>query len=63
MNTLFSNWHFMRFFRLALAVFSGWQAFETGQWIFWLFTAFFLLQSIFNYGCGPKGCSISNTKK
>ena len=62
MNTFLSNWHFMRLFRLALAVFSAWQAVETNQWVFWVFAGFFLLQVLFNFGCGPKGCSVPNSK-
>ncbi len=52
----------MRLFRLVLAIFSGWQAIETNQWVFWVFAGFFLLQVIFNFGCGPKGCSVPNAK-
>ncbi|MDI9258283.1 MULTISPECIES: hypothetical protein [Flavobacterium] len=56
---LFSNWHLMRYFRVALALFLFFQAYETKQWLFIAFGVFFLFQAIFNWGCGPNGCHVT----
>ena len=58
MNTFFQNWHFMRYFRLALALLLGYEAIRTHEWFFMAFAAFFLVQAIFNFGCGPRGCAV-----
>ncbi|MCG2612236.1 hypothetical protein LZZ90_12040 [Flavobacterium sp. SM15] len=63
MNSFKANWHFMRIFRLALALFSIWQALDTDRWFFWLFAAFFLIQAVFNLGCTPNGCNLPNQKR
>jgi hypothetical protein len=59
---LFSNWHTMRWIRLAFSAFLFVQAFVLREWFFILFGLFFLLQAIFNLGCGPNGCAVPNKK-
>ncbi|UOK43017.1 MULTISPECIES: hypothetical protein [Flavobacterium] len=58
MNILFKNWHFMRYFRLALALFLGYEAVRTHEWFFMAFAAFFLFQAIFNFGCRSQSCTV-----
>jgi uncharacterized membrane protein HdeD (DUF308 family) len=58
-NILVHNWHFMRFFRIALALFLFYNAYETHQWFFVVFGVFFLAQAVFNLGCSPNGCNVS----
>lgn len=55
---LFSNWHAMRIIRLAFAVLLFFQAYETQEWFLVAFGIFFLIQAIFNAGCGANGCQI-----
>lgn len=52
----------MRWFRLAFAVFLFTQAFILREWMFLAFGLFFLVQVIFNFGCGANGCVIPNKK-
>lgn len=59
---LFTNWHAMRLFRLAFAGFLFYQAYVSKEWFFIAFGIFFLFQALFNFGCGPNGCSIPNKK-
>lgn len=59
---LFTNWHFMRWLRLAFALFLFVQAYSTQEWFFIVFGLFFLFQVVFNLGCGPNGCKVSNPK-
>ena len=58
----FTNWHLMRWLRLAFALFLFVQAYTAHPWFFIAFGLFFLFQAIFNLGCGPNGCAITNTK-
>lgn len=59
MKNLFLNWHFMRFFRLAIAGFLSYEAYTTKQWFFVVFALFFFFQAVFNLGCnGTNGCAI-----
>ena len=57
-NILFKNWHAMRFIRLAFALFLFVQAYKTQEWFLIAFGIFFLIQAIFNAGCGANGCQI-----
>jgi hypothetical protein len=57
-NILFTNWHAMRFIRLAFALFLFFQAYETQEWFLVAFGIFFLIQVIFNAGCGANGFQI-----
>lgn len=59
---LFRNWHLMRWVRLAFALFLFYQAFLLKEWMFISFGLFFMIQVIFNLGCGSNGCSIPYTK-
>lgn len=61
-NTLCTNWNAMRFIRLVIALFLFSQAYVTKNWIFIGLGLFFLVQAIFNFGCGPNGCVIPNNK-
>jgi VanZ family protein len=61
-DLLFTNWHIMRIFRLAFALFLFAQAYYTHEWYFIAFGLFFLFQAIFNSGCGPNGCSVPKNK-
>ncbi|MCZ8198155.1 MAG: hypothetical protein O9267_11160 [Flavobacterium sp.] len=60
---LFTNWHFMRFLRVALALFLFYNAYVTHEWFFIVFGIFFLVQAVFNMGCGPNGCNVNYDKK
>lgn len=60
---LLTNWHFMRFLRVVLAVFLFAQAYNTHEWFFIAFGLFFLFQALFNLGCGPNGCNVNYDKK
>lgn len=52
----------MRWVRLAFAVFLFTQAFILREWMFLAFGLFFMVQVIFNLGCGPNGCTVPNKK-
>ena len=52
----------MRWARLAFALFLFVQAYTSQEWFFIAFGLFFLIQVIFNLGCGPNGCTIPNNK-
>jgi hypothetical protein len=59
MKTLLcTNWHLMRWIRLAFALFLLGEAYATREWFFIVFGLFFLLQALFNWGCGTNGCAI-----
>lgn len=60
---LFSNWHIMRYFRIAIALFCFYTAYERNEWYFVAFGVFFLIQAIFNLGCGPRGCNVPSKNK
>ena len=55
---LFTNWHLMRWIRLAFALFLFGEAYATRECFFIVFGLFFLLQALFNWGCGANGCAI-----
>ena len=61
-NLLFTNWHLIRWARLAFAIFLFVQAYRTHEWFFIAFGLFFVFQVIFNLGCGPNGCAVPNNK-
>ena len=61
-NVLFTNWHLMRFVRLAIALFLFSQAYVVKDWIFVGISLFFFVQVVFNLGCGPNGCAVPNNK-
>lgn len=53
----------MRYFRLALSLMLFAQAYETEQWFYLLFGLFFLMQALFNLGCGAAGCNVNYKNK
>ena len=59
MINLTTNWHLMRWLRLAIALFLGWQLIQRPD-IFTAFVAtFFLFQALTNTGCcGAGGCAV-----
>ncbi|MFV8322838.1 hypothetical protein [uncultured Flavobacterium sp.] len=59
---LFTNWHVMRWVRLVFALFLFAQAYILKEWMFIGFGLFFLIQVVFNLGCGSNGCTIPNNK-
>lgn len=59
---IFTNWHAMRWIRLAIAFFLVQQAIQYQQVLFVFMALFFLVQSLFNMGCGLNGCAIPNPK-
>jgi hypothetical protein len=52
----------MRWLRLAFSLFLFIQAYTTHEWFFIAFGLFFFVQAVFNFGCGPNGCAVTNTK-
>ena len=60
---LLTNWHSMRWIRLAIGLFFIQQAIQYQQLLFGFIAVFFLFQSIFNTGCSLNGCSVSPLKK
>lgn len=63
MQNIFKNWNLLRFFRLAMALFLLFNAFETRQWWFAIFGVFFLVQALFNFGCTSGTCSVPDKTK
>jgi hypothetical protein len=55
---LFTNWHVMRWVRLAFALFLFTQAYILQEWMFIAFGGFFFIQAILNLGCSSNGCTI-----
>ncbi len=63
-QTLFRNWHFMRWLRLGLGIFIAVQAIKMQDPLSGLIAAVFLFQAITNTGCcGAGGCGIPNIKR
>ena len=63
MQTLLSDWNFMRFVRLGLGVYIGIQAFQTQSILSGILAAFLLYQVVTNTGCcGANGCAIPTKK-
>lgn len=64
MNTILSNWNFMRWLRLALGVAIIVQGALIGEWPTILLGVLFSLLPVFNIGCcGGAGCAVPNAKK
>ena len=59
---LFRNWHMMRWIRLAFVLFLMAQAYILNEWMLIGFALFFLIQVIFNLGCGANTCAVPNKK-
>jgi hypothetical protein len=63
-QTLFKNWHFMRWLRLGLGLFIAFQAIKMQDSVSGLIAAVFLFQAFTNTGCcGAGGCAVPRTKK
>jgi hypothetical protein len=63
-ENLLTNWNFMRWLRLGLAIFIGMQAIELHDPLAGMIAAFFLFQVITNTGCcGSAGCVVPSTKQ
>jgi hypothetical protein len=63
MTTLLSNWHFMRVFRAAIAVWIIVEVSRTGEWLLLIPGAIFAMQAIFDIGCcGASGCAAPGQK-
>jgi hypothetical protein len=60
---IFSNWHTMRWIRLAIAVFLLQQAIQYREVMLGFISLFFFTQALFNMGCGASGCAVPNNKK
>jgi hypothetical protein len=60
---LFTNWHAMRWIRLAIGLFFIQQAIQFHEFLLGLIAAFFLFQAVFNSGCSLNGCSVRTLKK
>jgi hypothetical protein len=59
--TLFSNWHFMRILRAAVAVWAIFEFTRTNDMLMLAFGGFFAFQAIFDVGCcGSSGCATSS---
>ncbi len=53
-----SNWHFMRWLRLAIGLFLSWQMVQNRDVFTGLIAGVFLFQAITNTGCcGASGCA------
>lgn len=58
MSTILKNWHFMRFFRAAIAIWAIVEAWRTSEWLLLFPGGIFALQAIFDVGCcGASGCA------
>jgi len=55
---LLTNWHFMRFIRLAIGIILLVQAFTAHDYVPGAIALFFLYQAIANAGCGGSGACI-----
>lgn len=62
-ETLFSNWNFMRWVRLALGIVAGIQAIEFHDTFLGFLSVFLLFQSLTNTGCcGAGACGVPRSK-
>lgn len=58
MTTILQNWHFMRVFRAAFAVFAFIEATRSGQTMLYAIGGILAFQAIFDVGCcGSAGCA------
>lgn len=58
-ETIFNNWNFMRWLRLALGIYIAVQAVETLSIFSGVVAVFFIFQAITNTGCcGTSGCAM-----
>ncbi len=59
MATLLTNWNWMRWVRLGLAIAFLMAGFNNGDGVAYVAAAFFGIQAIFNVGCCGADCSAS----
>ena len=52
----------MRIIRLVFAIVLFTQAAQKFEWYLVIFGLFFLVQAVFNFGCGANGCAIPKKK-
>ena len=63
-QSLLSNWHFMRWLRLGIGLFVGYQGVIAHDALAGFIAAFLLFQAVSNTGCGGVGgCAVPTTKK
>lgn len=63
LDSLLTNWHFMRILRLVLSAFFLYDAIETKHIMPGILGAFLLFQAITNTGCcGADGCQVDKSK-
>lgn len=63
-QTLFSNWNFLRWLRLAIGAYVLVRAVMMHDNMLGFFGAFFLFRAVTNTGCcGTQGCAVPATKK
>ena len=63
-QNLFTNWHFMRWLRLAIGVYVIVQAVMLHDTMLGFFGAFFFIQAVTNTGCcGTQSCTAPVAKK
>lgn len=64
-NTILSGWHFMRWFRLMMALVIGYEAVDLQNIWLGLMAGLFLYQALFNAACcGPAGnCTVERRHK
>lgn len=61
-QSLFTNWHFMRWLRLVLGIFIAIQAVQMQDTFSGFIAVFFLFQAVTNTGCcGTKNCALPST--
>jgi hypothetical protein len=59
---LLTNWHTMRWLRLAIGLFLIQQALQSHEILLGFMAVFFLFQAVFNTGCGLNGCNVPSKK-
>ncbi|GAB2629617.1 hypothetical protein GCM10027035_24780 [Emticicia sediminis] len=63
-ETLFTNWHFMRWLRLGMGLYAAVVALQLRDPLSGLIAALFLFQAVTNTGCcGANGCSVPTSSK
>lgn len=59
-GTLFTNWHLMRWLRLAIGLYFVWQFVHRPDILSAMIALFLLFQAVTNTGCcGATGCSVT----
>lgn len=58
-NTLFTDWHLMRFVRLGMGLAIGFNAWQVGSGMIGLLAGILIFQALSNTGCcGSGGCAV-----